>query len=340
MKRRVAGVRVAAAVTMLALLGVLTAQAEPVKIRISWMAVPDNLPPLLMEKPELMTRAGQSYTVDAVQFTDMAQSVAALNAGDLDIALLTFSALPLATQNGKREDLRIISDEFIDGMSDRYSAEFVVLKDGPIKDIKDLKGKTVAIDARGGPAEMALRAIARKYGFEEKRDYTLIEVARANMKAALLEKKMDLAGLGAPALSEDPAIRDATRTLFNQRDALGPSAQVIWVARKDFLEKNRAIMVDFMTDALRVRRYLIDPKNHDDAVGMVSHYTKQPAAQLQSWLFAKDDFYRTPDGILDAGVLQKNIDRMAELGFLKNGFDIKKYQDMSILKEAGSRLPH
>ena len=49
----------AAVVALLALAGI--AQAEPVKIRISWVAVPNNLPPLFMEKPDLMTRSGQSY---------------------------------------------------------------------------------------------------------------------------------------------------------------------------------------------------------------------------------------------------------------------------------------
>ena len=39
------------------------AQAEPLKIRISWVAVPNNLPPLLMEKPDLMTRSGDRKSV-------------------------------------------------------------------------------------------------------------------------------------------------------------------------------------------------------------------------------------------------------------------------------------
>jgi len=338
MKRRVAGVLAFAGVVF-ALLGAVNAQAaDPLKIRISWVAIPNNLPPLFMEKPELMTRAGQSYTVDAVRFPGTPQSVAALASGDLDIALLTFSSFPLAIQNAKLDDLRVIGDEFIDGMPGHYSAEFLVLKDGPIKNIADIKGKNLAINVRGGGTDMALRTMARKHGLEEKRDYNLIEVAFSNMRATLLEKKVDLVGLGVPAMSADPAVQDATRALFTQRDALGPSAQVIWVARKGFLEKNRGVMVDFMADALRVRRYLTDPKNHEQVVNMVSRITKQPREQLDPWLFTDKDFYRAPDGVLDTGVLQKNIDKMVELGFLKNSIDVKKYQDMSIVKDAAARL--
>ena len=326
----------AALAALVALAGV--AQAEPLKIRISWVAVPNNLPPLLMEKPDLMTRSGQSYIVDAVRFPGTPQSVAALASGDLDIALLTYSSFPLAIQNAKLDDLRVIGDELIDGVPGYYSAEFLVLKDGPIKDIKDIKGKNVAINVRGGGTEMALKTIAKKYGLEEKRDFTTVEVAFANMKATLLEKKVDLVGLGVPVMSSDPQLREATRTLFTQRDALGPTAQVIWVARKDFLEKNRAALVDFMADALRVRRYYTNPKNHSEVVDIISRVTKQPKERLDPWLFTKQDFYRAPDGMLDISVLQHNIDKMVELGFLKTSIDAKKYQDFSIVKDAGTRL--
>src|SRR4029079_14228728 len=135
--------------------------------------------------------------------------------------------------------------------------------------------------------DMALRAITKKHGLEEKRDYTTVEVAFANMKATLLEKKTDLVGLGVPAFSVDPVLRSQARALFTQRDPLGPTAQVIWVAREGFLQRNRAAMLDFMTDALRARRFFTDPKNHNEVVDIVSRVTKQPREQLDPWLFTK-----------------------------------------------------
>src|SRR5262249_58551221 len=63
------------------------AHSEPAKIRISWVAVPNNLPPLFMSKPEMMKHAGTNYTVDPIRFPGTPQSVAALASGDLDIAL-------------------------------------------------------------------------------------------------------------------------------------------------------------------------------------------------------------------------------------------------------------
>ncbi len=320
------------------MLGSAAANADPLNIRISWVAVPNNLPPLFMAKPEMMTHAGKSYTVDPIRFPGTPQSVAALASGDLDIALLTFSSFPLAIQNAGLQDLRVISDEFIDGFPGYYSAEFIVLKDGPIKSIKDLKGRVVAVNVRGGGTDMALRAITRKDGLQEKRDYTELEVAFSNMKAVLLDRKADLIGLGVPAMSTDPALREVAKTLFTQRDSLGPTAQVIWVARTGFLEKNRAAMLDFMEDALRSRRFYTDPANHREVVDIVSRVTKVPPQQLESWLFTKNDFYRAPNGILDTAVLQDNIDKMVDLGFLKSGIEVKKYMDFAIIREAAARL--
>jgi NitT/TauT family transport system substrate-binding protein len=320
------------------LLGSVSANADPLNIRISWVAVPNNLPPLFMAKPQMMQHAGKSYTVDPIRFPGTPQSVAALASGDLDIALLTFSSFPLAIQNAGLQDLRVISDEFIDGFPGYYSAEFMVLKDGPVKTIKDLKGRVVAINVRGGGTDMALRAITRKDGLQEKRDYTELEVAFANMKAVLLDRKADLIGLGVPAMSTDPALREVTTTLFTQRDALGATAQVIWVARSGFLEKNRATLLDFMEDALRSRRFYTDPANHREVVNIVAGVTKVPPQQLEPWLFTNNDFYRDPNGILDTAVLQDNIDKMVELGFLKSGVDANKYVDLGLVREAGARL--
>jgi len=335
MVRRLATI-VIAGIAALATFG--AAQAEPLKIRISWVAVPNNLPPLFMEKPDLMMRAGQSYTVDAMRFPGTPQSVAALASGDLDIALLTFSSFPFAIQNAKLDDLRVISDEFTDGVPGHYSAEFMTLKDGPVQKIEDLKGRTAAVNVRGGGTEMALRAIAKRHGLEEKRDYTEIEIGFSSMKTSLLDRTVDLVGIGMPALSADPELRDAGKTLFTQRDALGPTAQAIWVAREGFIERNRPALIDFLTDALRARRYFIDPRNHDEMVDIVSRVTRQPAAQLAPWLFTDKDFYRSPDGVPDTGILQNNINRMVELGFLKSGIEVKKYQDFSLVKEAADRL--
>ena len=99
-----------------------------------------------------------------------------------------------------------------------------------------------------------MRAMLRKNGLEDKRDYTVIEAPFPTMRAMLGEKKVDMIPAVLP-FAYDPELRKIGRTLFTQRDAIGVTDMIVWAARKPFLDKNRAAMVDFMEDTLRITRW-------------------------------------------------------------------------------------
>ena len=88
-------------------------------------------------------------------------------------------------------DLRIVADEFQDGVAGYYSQEFMVLKDGPIHKVEDLKGKVVATNAAGSAVDVAMKAMLHKHGLEPNRDYTVVEAPFPAMKAMLAENKVD-----------------------------------------------------------------------------------------------------------------------------------------------------
>jgi sulfonate transport system substrate-binding protein len=332
------GAFVLVALAAATLCGAVAAHAQdPVKVRVSWVAVPNNTPPFMFKKPGIAKHNGKSYTLEAIQYRGTPQSITALATGDLDIALLAYSSFPLAIQNANMQDLRLIADEFQDGADGYYSAEFMVLKDGPIKKIEDLKGKVVAVNVKNGAVHGAIRIMLARHGLQEK-DYSVLEVAFPNMRSVLAERKVDLISVGTPTFSWDPDVQAIARTLFTQRDAFGKTDLVIWAARTGFLEKNRAAMVDFMEDMLRDRRFLFDPANHKEAVQIVSEFTKIPPEKLDGWLFTKKDFYRDPNARPDLVALQGNIDQLHKDGALKQPLDVKKYVDLSILEDAIKRL--
>jgi len=92
----------------------------------------------------------------------------------------------------------------------------------------------------------------------------------------------------------DPELRKISRTMFVQRDAIGVTQMIVWTARKPFIDKNRAAMVDFMEDSLRIVRWYLDPANHREAMEIAARVTKQPAQQFD-WLFTKQDTYHDPN---------------------------------------------
>lgn len=327
---------VAAAALLVASLA--AASAEPLKIRVAWVVVPNNLPPILFAKPDLARHQGRSYAMDAIHFGGTPQMITALAANEIDIALLAYSSLAVAIENAGMEDLRVIADAFQDGAPGYYTDEYMVLNDSPIHAVEDLKGKVLGSNVTGGAIDVALRAMLRQHHLDDKKDVTIVEVAFPNMKAELRERKVDLIGTGLP-FAQDPALRAIARPIFTQRDAIGRAQMIVWVARAGFLTANRPGMVDFMEDVLRALRFYTDPANHREAVDIVTRFTKQPAENFDGWLFTKGgDYYRDPDGLPDLDALQANIRTQVAFGFLKADLDIEKYADLSIVKEAATRL--
>ena len=125
---------------------------------------------------------------------------------------------------------------------------------------------------------------------------------------------------------------------FSQREAIGTTQMIVWAARKGFLEENRAVMLDFMEDAVRVVRWYLDPANHNEAVSIAARLTKQPPERFAGWLFTAKDYARSPDLLPDLAALQANIDVQRGLGLLKAPLDVQKYVDLSLVREAAQRL--
>ena len=113
---------------------------------------------------------------------------------------------------------------------------------------------------------------------------------------------------------------------------------IVWVARKDFLEKNRAAMVDFMEDSLRVVRWYLDPKNHDAAAQIASRVTKQPPERFAGWLFTAKDYSRSPDLMPDLAALQAEYRRPARPRIAEGAARHRKIVDLSLVREAAQRL--
>jgi len=317
-------------------LGVGSAVADPVKIRVAWVAPVSNWISIWLDKKDLAQHFGKSYVFEAVHFAGTPPMVTAIANSEVEIGDLAYSTLPIAIKNAGMEDIRVISDDFQDGVDGYYTNEFKVLADGPIKKIEDLKGKVVATNAAGSAVDIAMRAMLHKHGLEANRDYTVIEAPFPAMKAMLAEKKADLITAVLP-FALDPELKKMSTTLFTSKDAIGLSQFVMFNARKPFIDKNRAAIVDWLEDSLRILHWYSDPKNHDETAQIAGRLVKAPPERF-GWVFTKNDEYRDPNMMPNLGALQKNVDMTKELGFANATFDVKAYSDLSMVEEAAKRL--
>lgn len=312
------------------------ARAEPVTLRVAWVAPLSDLASIWLEKKDLARNYGKSYVFEPVRYRGTPPMITAIANNELEIGALAYSTLPIAIENAGMDDIRVIADDFLDGIDGYYSNEFDVLADGPIKKIEDLKGKIVATNSAGSAVDVAMRAMLRKHGLESNRDYTIIETPFPAMRAMLAEKKVDLISAVLP-FSLDPELKKIARSLFTSKDAIGISQFIMLTARKPFIEAHRAALVDYLEDSLRIVRWFLDPQNHDAVVAIAARVTKQPADRFD-WVFTKSDYYRDPYLLPHLDALQRNVDMTKELGFVNASFDVRTHSDLSLVEEAAKRL--
>jgi NitT/TauT family transport system substrate-binding protein len=310
--------------------------ADPVKIRLGWAVAPAQIAPIMFDYPGVAKHFGKSYVMEAVRGQGSSVALNQLATGELELAPLTFTQLDPAIRGAGLADFRIVADDFRDGVEGYETNRWMVHKESPIQKVEDLKGKVVAVPAIGSGMDVFTRVMLRRHGLETPRDYTLIEVNFPNMGAVMGDKKADMV-IGVKPFYLNPAFGGNARTLFTQKDAVGQTDMLFLAARDGFLKKNRAAVVDFFEDMLRAIRWFSDPANHDDVVAIAAKFTKLQPQQL-GYIFTKGDFYRDPNSIPDIDSLQKNVDTLKELGFIKEAIDLKQYTDLSYIQEAGKRL--
>ena len=312
------------------------AQADAVKFRIGWAAVPGSRAGFMLEKPELLTHLNQSYTIEPMHFSNTPAELQALASGQLDIAQLGYSTFGAAVENAHMTDIRLFANELEDGVPGYATTHFMVLKDSPIKTIDDLKGKVVATNGIGSGLDIAMRYVLKQHHMEERRDYTDVEINFPNMKPALADRKVDMVSSILPFMY-DPEMLKIGSVLFGQGDEVGPSELLMWSARAPYIAAHRAALVDLMEDTLRTLRWYSDPANHDEAIAIVAKLTKQPAASLD-WVFTKRDYFRGPDGPPDLKAVVAGLKMEKDLGYLKTDIDVAKYADLTITSDAVKRL--
>lgn len=314
-----------------------TSAAGPLTIRMSYPAAAGSLAPMFPLVPaEVYRHYGKSYTIDPIFMRGATQSLTALAAKELEFGTLTPQALAIGVVEAKL-DIAVVGQAFSTEIPGYAKNEFWVRKD-EVKDFADLKGKVLAVNARGSAIAAAVTLMTRKHGLEVDRDYQVVEVGLPATLSALETKRVSLGYLVKP-WADRAAQNPALKPLFGPGEVYGPQETGMWVARRDFVAANRAALVDFFEDQMRMRRWAHDSKTRMDAVAILAKAAKQPVEAFARYLLTKDDTStRDLDARIDIARLQRNVDSMAEAGVVPGRIEAAKHVDMSLVDEARKRL--
>ena len=316
-------------------LGIAVSASAQTKVRVGYTVIPVHLATLIFNGSGAAVHQGKSHNTELIHFRGSAAQLTALAANELDLAVLAFSTFGAGIVNA-RQDLVALADVARDGP--QFSNVFGVMANSPIKSVKDLKGKVLAINGKGGAVDMAARTVLLQNGLKPGTDVTIVEARFGAMEAMLRQGKTDVSVLVAPFWARAKA-KGGIRPLFTQRDGLGDTQFLLYAAKRDFVKKNRAVLVDWLEDYVRGTRWALDPANRDTALDMSAKLTKRNRKAFASWAFTKDgDVYHDPNGRLDVPALQRNVDTLHKLGILRRTFDVTKNIDESLVIEAAARI--
>jgi ABC-type nitrate/sulfonate/bicarbonate transport system substrate-binding protein len=324
----------AAAVGAGALLAGAGAAFAQTKVIIGSGLVPVHTAPIIFSDKRLAPNMGTKYAIEFVSLRGSPQQLTALASGELHLAGQSAAAFAAGIQNGGL-DLVALADMVQDGPD--FSSIYAVLESSGIASVKDLKGKLVGINARGGTQDMTVRGMLKRNGLEPDKDVRIVEIG-FNAEAALRDGKVALASFSAGPWASATK-KGGVKLLFRERDVGGDKQFIFYAARRDYVAKNRAVLVDVFTDYLHGLAWLHDPKNRPEMLKLVAAATKRPEASFADWAFLKGkDYFRDPRGAVNVKALQANLGDMKDFGLIKETFDVAKHADPSLMKEAAERL--
>ena len=319
-----------------AALGVRRAGAAPVTVRY---ATGGGIGPNEMEtiiyldwmKENVLKRHGKDYTVKMTFTRGTPEAAALLAAGQVDMATLAFSTFATTMLKGAVPGgLTIVSDNYQDGVPGYANNTYFVRDDSPIKQVTDLRGKKVGINAFGSAVDLIMRVTLKKHGLDPKKDVQVVEVGFPNIAAAIRERRIDTGPLILPFMAPEVA-KGGLRPLFNGADAFGPHAVIFQVVTNSFLKANPEAVRGFLDDYVRGLKWFYDGKNREKAIQVTADFTKSPKDVLNSYFMTPRDYYRDPDACVSAKLVQVPIDAMQREGFIDRPLDVSKHLDMSYL---------
>lgn len=153
----------------------------------------------------------------------------------------------------------------------RYGSAFVVRKDGPIRSVKDLAGKTIAIPTRYSDERLIVYRALKAHDMTEE-NVKLVEMAPPDVAGALAAGAIDGFSMGEPFPSQ-AELGGYGRVLFFAKEYWPDYMSCVLVVRDDVIEKNPKA-VQIMVDGIARSGLWLDmgTPNREYAADFVGRY--------------------------------------------------------------------
>jgi NitT/TauT family transport system substrate-binding protein len=203
----------------------------------------------------------------------------------------------------------------------RYGSAVVVQKNGPVKTVADLRGRTIAIPTRFSDERLMLFRAMKVWNIRPS-EVKLVEMAPPDVSGALAAGAIDGFSMGEPFPSQ-AELGGFGRILFQAREYWPDYMSCILIVRQDLIDA-RPDVVQILVDGIARSGLWLDKSkpNREDAADFVGRFYYHQKPALLRWALTKpmdrvmysplaprkSDFDLVRNMMLETGVLNKKID--------------------------------
>lgn len=179
-------------------------------------------------------------------------SLIALASGDVEIGSAATSAVLNSIIGGNDFVAAFPSN----GINDEVQSIFYVLEDSPIRDIKDIAGKSIAVNTLGAHLDYTIREALHSVGLPSDAANQIV-VPGPQLEQVLRSGQVDVSAFGYWQTTFEGAARQkgGLRAIFDDTDVLGEIAGGFIVLRRDFIEKHPEAAKTFVEQSERALDY-------------------------------------------------------------------------------------
>lgn len=265
----------------------LTLGTLPVSTNPSWVA------------QEQKFYQAEGLDVNVRIFQSGATAMEALLAGSIQFAFLGFGPTIFAAAR----DLPIVA--IADGpYSDKDTPlnAIIVRPDSPFKSMKDLDGKTIAVQTKGTIEHLLAEIFAKKYDVKVK----LVEIPFAQQEVALKRGDIDAVVTFSPTVEQ--MLLGGNRALYSIPGDLIPYYQIgAVVTKREYAEKDPQIVLGMTKAMIRTFRWMSDNPimARDITVGKFLHYSEELRSHIRVAKWSKNGYPMLPSLRFFAGEMKK-----------------------------------
>ena len=268
---------------------------------------------------------------ELITFASAAKTLPALTVGELDVSAGSPSA-GLFNAIAQGAPLRIVADKGQARAGTAYSL-LVVRKDlvdsGQVKTLRDLKGKKVAVFAKGITQDYMLGKMAEEMGLGIK-DFDITYMGAPNQLTAFETKAIDAAVTvepwGARFEERGVALRFLTPDQFR---SLSPYQVAVIIYSGKFIKERRPVAQRWMDAYLKGARFYVEKGPHDpEVLAILEKFTKVSAQAIRS----ATPHYQARDGRPSLESLADQIAWFVANGFMQEKIPVDRVVDLSFLK--------